>query len=86
MRNNFPLSSQVLNNKLFLAYENLVYLLGQNIADQPYYSGLYEYLDASGRYLATTTSGIPTGYTPVIIDILKFDYFYRKSFGQIKNG
>jgi hypothetical protein len=82
MRQDAPLSSQILNNKLLLAYENLVYLLGQQIPDQPYYSGLYEYLDVSGRYLSTTYSGIPTVDMPKITDILKFDYFYRKHFGQ----
>jgi hypothetical protein len=67
-----------------MSYENLVYLLGQNISDQPYYSGLYEYLDVSGKYLSTTYSGIPTAEMPKVIDILKFDYYYRKHFGEIK--
>lgn len=85
MRKEYPLSSQILNNKLLLAYENLVYLLGQSIPDQPYYSGLYEYLEVSGKYLSTTPSGIPTGYNPRVVNILKFDYFYRKHFKQIRN-
>ena len=74
----YPLSSQVLNNKLLLAYENLVYLLGQQISGQPYCSGLYEYLDVSGKYLATTPSGIPVADN--MVDTLKMDYFYRKHF------
>ena len=84
MIKDFPLSSQLLNQKLLLAYENLVYLLGQHIQDQPYYSGLYEYLDVSGKYLSTTTSGILIGDNTRMTDILKFDYFYRKHF-QIRN-
>jgi hypothetical protein len=85
MRKEYHISSQILNQKLLLSYENLVYLLGQHITDQPHYSGLYEYLDVSGKYLSTTPSGIPVGDTPRVTDILKFDYFYRKHFKQIRN-
>lgn len=85
MLKEFPLSSQVLNQKLLLAYENMVYLLGQHVQDQPHYSGLYEYLDVSGKYLSTTYSGIPVGDNARVTDILKFDYFYRKHFKQIRN-
>lgn len=85
MRKEFPLSSQLINNKLLLAYENLVYLLGQHVPDQPYYSGLYEYLDVSGKYITTTPSGVPSTDMPNVVNILKFDYFYRKHFGQIRN-
>ena len=81
----YPLSSQLLNQKLLLAYENMVYLLGQHVKDQPYYSGLYEYLDVSGSYLATTNSGILMSDNARVTDILKFDYFYRKQFKQIGN-
>jgi hypothetical protein len=85
MRSNFPLSSEQINNKLLLSYENLVYLLGQSLPDKPYCSGLYDRLQTSGEYLATTTSGILVGDSPRIIDTLKFDYYYRKHFGQIRN-
>ena len=85
MIQNYPISSQYLNNKLLLAYENLVYLLGQNIPDQSYCSGLYERLEASGDLISTSPTGILTADTPAIINILKFDYFYKKQYGQIRN-
>jgi hypothetical protein len=87
MRKDYPLSSQLLNNKLFTAYENLVYLLGQSIEGQPYYSGLYEKLEASGINAAISPTGIFTGTLDSqasMIDILKFDYFHRLNFRQIK--
>ena len=85
MRSNYPLLSELLNNKLLLNYENLVYLLGQNIPGQPYCSGLYEQLDISTKELVVSPSGIPTGYSEDIINLLKFDYFYRKHYSQIRN-
>jgi hypothetical protein len=87
MRNNYPISSQLLNNKLLTAYENLVYLLGQHIENQPYYSGLYERLEVSGAIISTSPSGIFTGTINTqtdFIKILKYDYFYKLNFRQIK--
>ena len=88
MRNNYPLSSQLLNNKLLLSYENLVYLLGQSIDGQPYYSGLYEKLEESNANTAICSSGILTGTISTqvkMINLLKFDYFYRKNFNLIRD-
>jgi hypothetical protein len=84
MRKNFPLLSQELNDKLLLCYENLTYLLGQKILTSLEYSGLYSQLENSCSELTLSSSGIPNVNNEKIIDILKFDYFYRTHFKQIK--
>ena len=58
MRDNFSLSSQKLSDELLSCYEDLVYLLGVEYT-ATHYSGLYEYLDASGAALLLSPSGIP---------------------------
>lgn len=87
MRNEYPVSSQLINYKLLTAYENLVYLLGQNIDGQPYCSGLYERLEVSGVNAAISPSGIFTGTMSSqtnFINLLKFNYFYNLNFRQVK--
>lgn len=87
MRADYSLSSQLINNKLLTAYENLVYLLGQSIEGQPYYSGLYERLEVSGVNAAISPTGIFTGAMTSqtdFLNILKFNYFYKLNFRQVK--
>lgn len=82
MKNNHPISSQELNDRLLTSYEYLVYLLGQNY-NGPVYTGVYERLEVSGVNLVTSLSGIPSANMSQLITMLKMDYFYRKNFNQI---
>lgn len=87
MRTNYSFSSQLINNKLLIAYENLVYLLGVSIEGQPYYSGLYERLEVSGVNTAISPTGIFTGAMTSqteFINLLKFNYFHNLNFRQVK--
>jgi len=58
MINNYPLSSFELNDKIFSAHENLVYLIGVE-TDVGVYSGVYDFLEYSGVAMmdAGTTVG-----------------------------
>jgi hypothetical protein len=82
MRSNFSVPSQELNDKIYSSYENLVYLLGSE-SGATHYSGLYEMVEDSGLAFTTSISGIPSFNNPKIITMLKFDYFYRKEYGEI---
>lgn len=84
MRRAYPVSSNELNDKLLGSYENLVYLLGYEEDDQPVYSGLYDYLEASGNLMLTNQSGIPSYNLARMKDFLKFDYIYRKHYNEIQ--
>lgn len=84
MRANYPFLSKEFNNIILQGYEYLVHLLGFQEDGYEHYSGLYEYISDSGNYLMTSPSGIPTINNSKIIDILKYDYIYRKNFGEIK--
>jgi len=92
MRNQYPLSSQELNDVFVTAYGDLCYLLGYDDGSNRY-SGLYERIEESGLAYLSTTSGIPhigtddskyhigldDGSTSsYVIQYLKFDYIYRK--------
>lgn len=95
MRNYYPLSSQEISDKILLGYENLIDLLGHKEDNYDPYSGLYDILETSGvSYLNTDASGIPhiginnheldyTTSTSDLISYLKFDYIYRKTYGEI---
>jgi len=83
MRNNFPLSSQEINDKLLSCYENLTYLLGQRLPNEEVYSGVYDQLEVVCSGYILSSSGIPNITQDKILDILKFDYIYRKHYGQI---
>ena len=98
MRNNYPISSQELNDIIIEAYGNLCYLLGYQDSDDNNYSGLYQYIEESGISYMTTTSGIPhlgnidykyqlglsdDTTSDKLIQYLKYDYLYRKSLGYI---
>lgn len=80
----YPICSEELNNKLLGANENLVSILGVQIPDQEYYSGVLDYINSSGTILFSSLSGVPNTNMSKIIDSLKFDYIYRKHFNQIK--
>lgn len=95
MRRDYPISSLELNDKLLLSYEKLVYLLGCQIDDSEMYSGLYQYIEASGEFMINNPSGIPDisfneihgGLTQdssydKFKSILKYDYIYRKIYNQ----
>jgi len=84
MRNNFPMVSQEINDKLLSSYENLTYLLGQKLPNEEVYSGVFDILENSCSGYITSPSGIPNIAQDKILDILKFDYIYRKHYGQIK--
>lgn len=83
MRNNYPLLSQELNDRIFTCYENLTYLLGQNLSTETMCSGLYQNLETFCSGVTTSYSGIPNINNSNMLDILKFDYIYRKHFNQI---
>lgn len=97
MRNGYPISTYDLSDKLMLAYENLVHLLGIQ-TESGVISGLYDNVDTSGLYFMTNQSGIPhigsvDGMYQVgleldttslaIIDYLRSDYVLRKYLGVI---
>ena len=84
MRNSYSLLSQEINDKLLLAYDNLIELLGFEQEGQIHYSGILEQIDYSGLAFITSPSGIPSFNSPRIIDMLKFDYIYRTHFNQIR--
>lgn len=86
MRKNISLSSQELNDKFLIAYEYLVYLLGQELLNQEKCSGLYEQLETSCTNMIISPSGIPSIFSNQTTDILKFDYIYRKNFNQIRSN
>ena len=86
MRKDSPLSSLELNDKLLLSYENIIYLLGQHLPNKEKYSGLYDRLESTCSGLYISPSGIPSYNNDKIIDLLKFDYFYRKHFNQINRS
>lgn len=92
MRENYPVSSIDFNDKLTIAYENLVYLLGIQ-TDTALVTGFYDVVDASGAAYMISTSGIPhcgtldskyqVGLYPevtqlYVISYLKTDYILRK--------
>jgi len=97
MRKTFSISSQETNDRLLEVYSSHISLLGYengNIA----ISGLYDRLDLSGVSYMSSASGIPhcgtaqgtylVGFeydksSSVLIDMLIFDYIYRKSIGEI---
>ena len=58
MRNNYPLSSAELNDKIFSAHEKLIYLIGVQ-TDTGGCSGLYDELEYSGNLMMENISGIP---------------------------
>jgi len=59
MRQNYPLLSQEINDKLYKTYSDYVYLLGVE-TDSGNYEGLYDSLESSGLYtFYTPTNGIP---------------------------
>lgn len=84
MRSNYPLSSAELNDRLLTSYENLVYLLGYEADNEPVYSGLFDFLELSGNLALTSQSGIPGYNMAKMIDFLRFDYIYRKHYGEIQ--
>lgn len=92
MRENYPVSSIEFNDKILMAYENLVYLLGVQ-TDTALATGLYDIIDASGEAYMTSVSGIPHCGTLdskyqvglysettqlYVITYLKTDYIMRK--------
>lgn len=95
MRSNYPLSSLELNDKIFGAYENLIYLLGYENTNGTTVSGHFDKLDnsASNCFLSgilglndfiqdnlnLNNYGNLSGYMD-IADFLKIDYIYRKHF------
>jgi hypothetical protein len=83
MKSNYPLVSKEVNNILLQGYENLVYLLGQEVDGLEHFSGLYEYVSDSGDFLMSDPEAIPTIYSSSIINALKYDYILRKNYGQI---
>ena len=58
MRSNYPVSSTDFNDRILLAYENMVYLLGIQ-SDTTNLTGLYDTVDQSGLAFMVSTSGIP---------------------------
>lgn len=80
MRSNYPLLSQELNDKIFGCYENMVYLLGQNIPNEVLCSGLYSELETFCSNVVGNYSGIPNVVNDKVRNMLKFDYIYRKHF------
>lgn len=84
MRSTYPLSSAELNDRFLEFYENLVYLLGYEEDNEPVHSGLYDYLEVSGDLALTSQSGIPSYNMARMVDFLKFDYIYRKHYGEIQ--
>jgi len=84
MKSNYPFISQEFKNIILQGYEHLVYLLGYEAEGYDHYSGLYEYITDSGDYLMLSESGIPNINMIKMVDILKYDYIYRKNCGEIK--
>lgn len=97
MRNQYPISTIELNDKLLGAYENMVFLLGIQ-TDTLDITGLYDQIDNSGLAFMTNQSGIPHIETNegkyqvglsyentslVIIDFLRADYLLKKYLGVI---
>ncbi len=90
MRNNYPISSQELNDKLFSMYENIIYILGIE-KDNILYDGLSQKIDDILDQLMINecipidnndTSNIENS-TDDLITIFKFDYIFRKNRGLI---
>lgn len=84
MKSVYSVSSLEFNDKFFGYYENLVYLLGYQADDVVTYSGLYDRIETSGNAMMTSSSGIPTYHLPRMLEFLKFDYMYRKNYGEIQ--
>lgn len=97
MRNGYPFSSFEFNDKILLAYENLVYLLGLQ-TDALNVTGLYDQVDGSGVAFMTNQSGIlhvgnnnskydiGLSYDTTserIVDYLRADYLLRSYLGVI---
>lgn len=94
MRNNYPVVSQELNDKLLLLYEHLVYLLGVKLENKDMVEGLYHRLDEiiediviSGTTPPYESSVLPCKYEHYndcfdkIIAIMKYDYITKKNRG-----
>lgn len=92
MRNQYPLSSQELNDIFVSAYGDICFLLGYDDGSTRY-SGLYERIEESGLAYLSTSSGIlhvgtddskyhlsldEYSTSSYLIQYLKFDYVYRK--------
>jgi hypothetical protein len=84
MRSSYPLISNEINDKLLMAYENLVYLLGYSEVGLTTYSGLYDGFDNTIDTIQISQSGIPSFASSRMLDFLKFDYIYRRPYGQIQ--
>lgn len=97
MRDRYPISSFDLNDKLLMAYENLVYLLGIQ-SDTTDTTGLYQSMDTSGAAFMISTSGIPHCGTfegvyqvglhedatqDYVVDYLRTDYILRRTLDLI---
>lgn len=84
MKSNYPFISQEIKNIILEGYSNLVYLLGYENDGYDHFSGLYEYLYSSGNNFLINQSGIQNINTNSIINMLKYDYLYRKNNMQIQ--
>lgn len=84
MRNSYSLLSQEINDKLLLAYDNLIELLGFEKEGQTHYSGILEQIDSSGTAYVISPSGLPSSINQRVLTILKFDYIYRTHYNQIR--
>jgi len=62
MRASYSLQSQEINDKLLGAYSNLIDMLGFENTNGMHYSGILEYLDASGSsmIISSLSAGITT--------------------------
>lgn len=97
IRKNYPISSLEINDILLLSYQHISRLLGYD--GDPYVSGIYDTLEASGVDHMDSMSGIPHvgnkgGPYALGLDVystseevtsnLKWNYVFRKQIGCIK--
>jgi len=71
MRSIYPVSSQEINDILLSHYENLIYILGYK-NNNVLYSGVYTILD-------NVVNNTTIEDKQQLINILKYDYIYKKN-------
>lgn len=90
MINNYSLSSAEINDKIYLAYENLIYLIGVKTDNGIINSGIYDQLEYSGVTMMGNLTGIPhVGSNEEVLGLsadktsdqilrcLKYDYVFK---------
>lgn len=89
MRQNYPLSSAEINDKILLSHERLIHLIGVS-SDYGYVSGIYDNMELSGFNMMDSIEGIPhvasneetiglsaERSTELMLDCLKYDYVFK---------